>query len=132
MTDDTKSFDFWISRLASDYKVSRQVILRRAHDLGAVGPRVYKEKYSEYNIDYSDIVKKKEIQKQKRKEAGVSGGGESVSSKVVRNYGPTYTKTVIDALNTSRITNYQAAEYLGRIKTMHLGGIEEVFSKRYG
>ncbi|HMO78173.1 MAG TPA: XRE family transcriptional regulator [Candidatus Paceibacterota bacterium] len=130
MTDETKSFDHWISRLASEYIVSRQVILRKVFDLGIIGEAFYKNRYSEYKIDYAALVQKYEEIKKKNK-ASKKGGGEPIPSQVVRNFGSTYVKTVLDAKNSLRISVYEAAEYFGRIKTVHLGGIQETFSYRY-
>lgn len=131
MDDSTRTFDYWISRLSSEFIVSRQVILRRVHALNAISQPVYESKKLEYTIDYGEVVKKKEEVIKKRKEAGKRGGGESVHSRVVRNYGSTYTRTVLDAVNSAKISAYEASEYFGRIKAKHLGAIEQTFSKRY-
>lgn len=130
MNDNTKSFDYWVSHIASKYIVSRHVILRKACDLHIISESFYKKKYLEYKIDYAALVKKKEEQKKKNKEAG-RAGGESVASQVVRNFGSNYVRTVLDAKNGSRISTYEAVEYFGRIKAIHLGGIEETYSSRY-
>lgn len=132
MKDDTRSFDYWISRLASEFIVSRQVILRKVFDLGIINEKFYKLKYTEYKIDYAAIVQKKEEVKKKNKEKGKRGGGEAVSSQVVRNFGSTYVRTVLDAKNNLKIGTYEAAEYFGRIKAVHLGQIQEIFTYRYG
>ncbi len=131
MTDETTSFDYWIMRLASEYIVSKQVILRKVFDLGLIRAPFFKSKYSEYKVNYTEIVQKNETNKKRRKEAGNGGGGEKVASRVVRNFGASYVKTVLNAVNNSQISNYQAAEYFGRIKAVHIGNIAETFSHRY-
>jgi Zn-dependent peptidase ImmA (M78 family) len=128
--DEGKSFDYWISRLASKYVVSRQVILRKVFDLRIISEDEFKRKYLQYKIDYAALVRKKEEIKKKNK-GKKQGGGEPVASQVVRNYGATYVLTVLDAKNNSKITDYKAAEYFGGIKATHLGEIQETFSWRY-
>jgi Zn-dependent peptidase ImmA (M78 family) len=129
--DSSEAFDYWVRRTASDYIVSKHVVLRKLRDIGLISEPYFTLKYQQYVIDYRIFAAQLEEKKQKQKERGVKGGGESPSSKAIRNFGPTYVETVLTAKNDGKISEYEASKYLGKIKTAHLGEVEELFTKRY-
>ena len=101
--------EFQISSLARKFCVSREVILRRLLTLGKTTPAFYLQKQNDYQKELDSIPKKK-------------GGFVPPSTNVVSATGKPYTRMVIDAFNSNRITTSDASDYLG-VKLKHLGKI---------
>ncbi len=103
--------EFEISSLSKKFCISREVILRRLLTLGKTTKEFYLQKRNDYQKVLESIPKKK-------------GGFVPPSTNVVSATGKPYTRLVIDAFNSNRITTSDASDYLG-VKLKHLGKISQ-------
>nr|MDA3823218.1 ImmA/IrrE family metallo-endopeptidase [Bacteroidales bacterium] len=101
--------EFQILSLSKKFCVSREVILRRLLTVGKTTKNFYQKKRNDYQKELESIPKKK-------------GGFVPPSTNVVSTTGKPYTRIVIDAFNSNRITTSDASDYLG-VKLKHLGKI---------
>jgi Zn-dependent peptidase ImmA (M78 family) len=110
---DSGEFDELVSDIAKSFKVGRLVILRRLKDIGFVSVKTYKEK-SEKWLSEPPITKK--------------GGGHFSLTTVMKKNGLEYSKLVIDAYNSKKISRSEISGYLG-VKTKHLSKLEKMINK---
>ena len=100
-----------LGKIARDFGVSREVILRKLLDHGLTTQAFYqenRERYTQEAIEY----------KQKQKGGFVPPAVDVVSTK-----GKQYVSLVFEALNSSVITAADAADFLG-VKAKHFSTIE--------
>jgi Zn-dependent peptidase ImmA (M78 family) len=98
---------------ANEFKVSKEVILRKLLDMGLASTHFYNSKRQEWSQTL--YPKKKD------------GGGEFYRNKLSK-LGNYYTSIIFNNLYSGRINPYQASEYLG-IKVNQLPGIEKLILK---
>jgi len=101
--------EFEISSLSKAFCVSREVVLRRLLILGKTSREFYLQKRKDYKKELELIPKK-------------SSGFVPPSTNVVSATGKPYTRMVLDAFNSNRITTSDASDFLG-VKLKHLGKI---------
>jgi Zn-dependent peptidase ImmA (M78 family) len=101
--------------LAEYFAVSRHAMCIRLMHLGMVSPRFYWE------------VKKPQFDEEERRYRSF-GRAKYYGRRFIGSLGKLYTSLVIDALNTGRITNHHAAEFMGTTFT-HLRDIRENFGR---
>ena len=106
--------DIRLASFAKAFRVSAHAMLIRLVHLGYVAP------------DYYWNIKKPEFDRQ---EADYSGGGRSTyyGSRYRGTQGDLYTGLVLEAWSNGRITNHNAAEFMGIKKLEHLEAIRDRF-----
>ncbi len=95
--------------LASDFGVSREVILRRLLILGKTTGEFYERKRAEYLAQYAE----------RATGARETGGFAPPSRVALRDNGRRYTGLVLEALERERITHADVSDYLG-VRLKHL------------
>lgn len=110
----TKINDETLSELASHYKVSREVILRKFLDRGLVSDEFYKKKVRQWL--------------EERPKPDDEGGGNYYSTQVAY-LGNKYLSLVFGKLYQGLLTTDQAADYLD-VKTKSIAGIEQAFTRQ--
>jgi Zn-dependent peptidase ImmA (M78 family) len=108
-----------LRRLAEDFAVSREVILRRLLILGRTTEQFYEQKRREYLAQYR-------VAAERRREAA---GYAPLYRVIVRDNGRRYTRLILDAYARDRITAADVADYLG-VRLTHLGDIAEAVQER--
>lgn len=105
--------DYDLSRLASRFSVSKEVILRRFLILGRTTKDFYEKKRKEFLEQYEQYRNRKK-----------SSGGPAYFRLVMRNNGLAYTKLVLEAYYQDYITMSEVSDYLG-MKLKHFKKIED-------
>ncbi len=108
-----------VAHLADTYKVSREVVLRRFLDLGAVSRTVYERKAEAWTTDF-----------ERSRDEDAAGGGDwyrtraaYLSPRMLREVMGRYLKGAIDAV--------EAATLLG-VKPAHVAGLEDLVLRKVG
>jgi len=109
--------DSLLSKLASAYRVSRSVVVRRMYDLKVISRKFLEEKESEYAAEYM------------RRSSKSSGGNYYLTQ--IAYLGKTYLGMALRAYHQERLTRTQLAEYLG-VRARSLAGLEQAFLNRPG
>jgi Zn-dependent peptidase ImmA (M78 family)/DNA-binding XRE family transcriptional regulator len=105
---DTRWDDDVLGRLAQEYSVSREVVLRRLLIIGKTNERFYEAKRAEYA---------------RFKDQGQTAGFLTIPMRVIRNVGQPFLRIVLNAYYRQVITSSDVSEYVGaRLK--HLPAIE--------
>ena len=112
-----------LQRLADQFAVSREVILRRLLILGRTSDTFYEHKREEYLAQY------RALEAQAREREGFA----PLFRVVVRDHGRSYSRLVLEAFEQDRITGADVSDYLG-IRLKHLddiaGAIESAGARR--
>ncbi|RLI59882.1 MAG: hypothetical protein DRO87_01665 [Candidatus Thorarchaeota archaeon] len=116
-TDSEVWSDGELQQLASRFKVSRDVILRRLLTLEYTTTEFYGLKHDQWS---RQVVPKK---------VDTSGPRESIHERVLRTDGLTYTSIVLDAVHEGTITAADVSELLG-MKLKHLSALEDLVSRQ--
>lgn len=106
--------DTILRALSRRYGVSREVILRRLLILGRTSEEFYRSKRAQWQVEY-----------QRRKP---QGGFVSPPTDVVSRGGGTFTRLVLDAYHSDRITSSDVSDYLG-VRVKHLETIAEAVGR---
>jgi len=101
-----------LQRLAEQFAVSREVVLRRLLILGRTTDAFYERKRAQYLAQYQALATR----------AREREGFAPLFRVVVRDNGRRYTRLVLEALDRERITLADVSEYLG-VRLKHLGDI---------
>lgn len=104
--------DQTIELLAERFAVSREVILRRLLILGRTTDEFYEQKRDEYLAQYRLAAAR----------ARERGGFAPLPVVTIRDHGRQYTRLVLNALDSERITFADASDYLG-VRLKHLDAI---------
>ncbi len=116
---DTLEWDDEVIRaLATDFGVSREVILRRLLILGKTTGDFYERKRAEYLAQYAE----------RTTEARENGGFPPRFRIVLRDNGRRYASLVLEALERERITHADVSDYLG-VRLKHLGDIAQALRR---
>ncbi len=100
-----------LRRIAREFSVSQEVVLRRLLDSGRTTDAFYRAMRHQFLEMYE--------------EQRAAGGGYSPPDvKAVSHAGPTFVRMVLDSYYRERITSRDVSDYLG-VKLKHLGKIEE-------
>lgn len=110
-TDSESWTDAIVGPIARDFGVSREVILRRLLDHGLTTRSFYEENRERFRQEV-------EISKKRSKGGFVTPAVDAISSK-----GKPFVSLVVDAMNSSVITQSDASDYLG-VKAKHFAKIE--------
>jgi Zn-dependent peptidase ImmA (M78 family) len=111
-TDD----DLW--RLRLDFKVSREVILRRLLTLDLTTDGYYRKKRDEW------------LKAAARRTAS-SGGGMTAAERAVVERGPRFTALVLESWSSGRLSESEAADYLS-VRPANLEDVAEQLAERLG
>ena len=122
--DSAKWSDQEINKLAGEYRVSRDVVVRRLLILGRTNQRFYQDKQHEYEAQYeAKRIKDKDDRSALRErlvEQGESPGFQSPSRTVVLGAGRLFVGLVLESLCRESITLSDVCDYLGtRLKHLH-------------
>ncbi|WP_421303742.1 ImmA/IrrE family metallo-endopeptidase [Aeromonas veronii] len=113
-SDDVAGYDNWLKPQRDAWGVSGEMILRRLLDSG----RLHAEDYAAYRSWIS-----KQIWPEK------DGGSRSYRSREpIHVFGDGYVRTVLDALNSRRITLAKASNYLDNLKIADLHKLEQYYA----
>lgn len=105
-----------IEQLSTEFRCSREVVVRRLLHLGRVTSAFYESKRNQYQREYTAV-----IENERRK----GSGQQDPARKAVSNLGNLYVRTVLDAFHDETIHAGQLADLLGtRLK--HLNKIEKM------
>ena len=110
--------DEFIIKLAYEYKVSREVILRKLKDNNFITKEFYKNKNKEWKDEWEEEKKNKKDKKKK--------GGGSYYNNQTTYLGNKYLKLAFTNYYERRISEYQLADFLA-VKVKSLPGIENIF-----
>jgi Zn-dependent peptidase ImmA (M78 family) len=110
--DTSRWEDELLGGLASDFGVSREVILRRLLILGKTTTEFYELKRAEYLAQYAERATR----------APENGGFAPLFRLALRDSGRRYTGLVLEALERERITHADVSDYLG-VRLKHLDDI---------
>ena len=105
--------DIYVNALARDFAVSREVILHRLWDINIIGNTMYFDTLNRYSEEYMAYKKRK-------KPDGFLPPALDKGTQV----GRLYTKAVISAYHTDRISPREASTYLLGLRVKHFGAIE--------
>lgn len=119
-----------IRKLSSSFKVSREAIVRRLLILGLTTEEFYRMKRGQYIREWEENKRKKQIEQEKKKEAGEEiGWGLPRPIKCFSEHGVPFVSFVLEAHGRGKITSIDAADYLG-VRLNHLSGIKELLRAR--
>lgn len=105
--------DAYVSALARDFAVSREVILHRLWDINLISRKNYFDTLSRYSEEYIAY-------KNRKKKDGFPPPALDAGSQV----GKLYTKTVMSAYRADRLSPREASSYLLGLHIKHFGAIE--------
>lgn len=103
----------YVSAIARDFAVSREVVLHRLWDIGIITKAVYFDTLNRYSEEYLAYKKQK-------KSDGFLAPAIDKGSQV----GRLYAKTVLAAYHTDKISPREAGNYLLGLRIQHFGAIE--------
>jgi len=106
--------DNGISKLASRYKVSREVILHRLHTMDSISSKFYKNKSAQYREERAE-----QMQKVKQKKTGFA----PPDRMVVSSCGKLYSRLVLNSYRNEKITASDASDLLA-VKIKYFPKIE--------
>lgn len=112
-----------LEKLATDFKVSREVILRRLTLFRQANSNFYKRKHGEWK---AELAKKKKLEREKTKEEGFV---RNMPRECVRENSIPFISLVLEANTQGIITHNDVADYLG-IRLRHLPKIEQLFRRQ--
>lgn len=113
-----------IDALATRYRASREVVMRRLLILGRTTPDFYKKKRAQYAKEYLAFVA---AQKAKAKEQ--EGGGFAPPDRLaLSTAGPLFTRLVLEGYDREIITSSDVADYLD-IRLKHLPKIDRAIAR---
>jgi Zn-dependent peptidase ImmA (M78 family)/transcriptional regulator with XRE-family HTH domain len=104
-----------LSEIADDFRVSKEVVLRRLLTMGLTTQRHYAHMREQFIREYAEL-------RQRPKE---SKGGPEPAVMTVRNLGRPFVRLVLDAYAEDRISLSAVSSYLG-VKLKHLPRIEDL------
>lgn len=107
--------DVELDRLATRFRVSREVVLRRLLVVGRASIDLYRRKRAE--LLALPLADKREVR------ADSKGGGPGVAVMVVRDVGKPFARLVLDAYHADTISGPDVADFLG-VGLRHLPAIE--------
>jgi len=107
-----ENIDQIVCTLASDFKVSRFVILRRLSTFGLITPEVYK--------------KKEKVWREDKLPTRSEGGSFSLKTTLNKN-GKKFSSLVLEAYKKNKITYTNFSDYIG-LKTKHLPGFQKLLN----
>lgn len=111
---DVANFDDWLEPQRKAWGISGEVILRRLLDVGRLSNAAYVA-YRQWNRDR--VLPEKE------------GGSREYRNREPRHiFGDSYVRTVLDAMNTRRITLAKASTYLDNLKITDLHKLESFYA----
>lgn len=105
--------DARIRAIARDFAVSREVILHRLWDIGMIDKSTYFTVLNKYSEEYL-------LYKKNKKEKGFLPPALDKGSQL----GKLYTRTIMSAYHTERITPLQTSSYLLGLRSKHFNAIE--------
>ena len=105
--------DTYVSALARDFAVSREVILHRLWDIDFIGKSDYFDILNRYTDEYRAY-------KQKKKTDGFLPPALDKGTQV----GKLYTKAVMSAYHAEKLTPREASNYLLGLRVKHFGAVE--------
>jgi Zn-dependent peptidase ImmA (M78 family) len=109
--------DHDLAHLARRYQVSQEVITRRLLILGQVSPAFYQKKRQEFLADY-----------QKSAEKTTTGSPVPILRRTLAKHGYAYSRSVLDAYNSDRITASEVSSYLN-MNLKHLPQLEATLTQ---
>ncbi len=109
--------DRTLGRLANEFKVSREVVLRRLLIFERATQRFYQRKHDEWE------VKARETQKKKK------GGQRNLPRECIQRNGAPFTSLVVESYRNDRITSSDVADYL-KIRLKHLPMVERLLEAK--
>ncbi len=109
--------DRTLGRLANEFKVSREVVLRRLLIFERATQRFYQRKHNEWE------VKARETQKKKK------GGRRNLPRECIQRNGAPFTSLVVESYRNDRITSSDVADYL-KIRLKHLPKVERLLEAK--
>lgn len=112
-----------LQKLAADFKVSREVILRRLTLLKQASSNFYKRKREEWKVE---LARKKKLEREKPKEEGFV---RNMPRECIRENSVPFISLVLEAHTQGIITYNDVADYLG-IRLKHLPKIEQLLYRR--
>lgn len=118
--------DLQIKSLATRYRVSREVILRRLLQFGQISSNFYKNKKSLYEEE----VKKRAKEESLRLARADKHFFMPVYIKALSSNGRNYTNLILTSYYQDKITLSDVSDYLG-VKLKHLPKIEQAMSKAF-
>jgi len=111
--------DGTLDRIASSFKVSREVVLRRLLFFGRTPPHHYNAKRNEWKLKREQ---KQLEQKQRLKE---KGGPQNIPQKCIRENGPSFVSLVLSSYKKATINYSDVGDYLG-VRLKHVPKIERI------
>lgn len=105
--------DTYVSAIARDFAVSRDVVLHRLWDIGIIGRTTYFDTLKRYTDEYIAY-------KRQKKSDGFLPPALDKGTQV----GKLYTKTIINAYHTDKLSPREASNYLLGLRVKHFGAIE--------
>lgn len=109
--------DRTLGRLANEFKVSREVVLRRLLIFERATQRFYQRKHDEWE------VKAREMQKKKK------GGRRNLPRECIQRNGAPFTSLVVESYRNDKITSSDVADYL-KIRLKHLPKVERLLEAK--
>ncbi|MCK4820762.1 ImmA/IrrE family metallo-endopeptidase [bacterium] len=101
-----------LSKLAKDFKVSQEVVLRRLLILGRTEEYFYRQKREDWKSELAEIRRKRK------------GGWQDPSRECLRENGVPFVSLVLDTFREEKITYSDVADYLS-IRVKHLSKVEQ-------
>ena len=127
LVSELKNIDKWpdeiLQKIATDFKVSTEVILRRLVLLGRAQPEFYKRKRAEWKIE---LEKGREQRKEKIKEKGFV---RDIPHECLRGNSAPFVSLVLEAHAQEIITYNDVADYL-RVRLKHVPKIEKLVRRQ--
>lgn len=105
--------DVYVSALARDFAVSKEVIINRLWSIGIISKNTYFETLKRYSVEYLTY-------KNKKKKDGFIPPALDKGTQV----GKLYAKTILSAYNSDKISPRDASGYLLGLKVKHFSTIE--------
>lgn len=105
--------DTYVNALAKDFAVSREVVLHRLWDIGIIGRTTYFDTLNRYSEEYIAYKNRKKL-----------GGFLPPALDKGTQVGKLYTKTVLTAYHTDKLSPREASNYLLGLRVKHFGSIE--------
>ena len=109
--------DGTLSRLANEFKVSHEVVLRRLLIFNRASGRFYQAKHEEWE------AKAKEMRERRK------GGRSDPPRQCIQRNGAPFTSLVVESYRNDRITSSDVADYL-RIRLKHLPKVERLLEAK--
>jgi len=115
--------DSSLHRIALDFAVSRETVLRRLLTQGLTTPTVYERERERLQGEYDEYVARTALRRKSTK----SKGGPPWPDRVVHSRGTRFSAEVVAAHSAGLISSFEAGGYLGTTPR-HLPGIRELLS----